>query len=99
MSESRIEMLRSGLNAWGYLSKEDGQELFAHIDALTRERDELKVACEKVMDVSARLARECESIERRDAEGSIEDTYVIAFADALVACRNALAATASGKGE
>ena len=85
MSESRIEELRQISDDPQFpsgLSCEQQQELFAHIDALTRERDELKAALSRILHHHKRPA----------------DTFCGMVERLKTMARTALAATASGKG-
>lgn len=83
MSQSRIEELRK----FYLLDPDEIDELFTHIGTLTRERDELKAACEKV-------------VKAHDPHDQTSDDAIgIEIIHAYIkACRTALAATASGKG-
>lgn len=88
---TRTEHFMRGSGVQPYLQYSTGAltEILAHIDALTRERDELKAACEYLYD-AANCLRSYISNANTNAK----------WIDAAIAqARSTLDATASGKGE
>lgn len=75
---------------------EDVTHLFAHIDALTRERDELKAANGVLRETCEGASRACAKL---GAEGTMPYNLSLIASGIAGLLQPALAATASGKGE
>ena len=96
---TRIEELRRALAASGYLSKEDGQRLFHHIDHLTAQVTAKDAEIERLREVVEEFVRESkpliysepDSTEWGEAMDWLGESHTSGFFD------TALAATSRGE--